>query len=140
MKIVIAPAYHSLHTVIADIVNGNYTAEHIYCQRRNTVERIVLDDGSRVVVKRFKQPNALNRWVYGIFRKSKARRAYEHALRLTELGVDTPTPIAYILHGRGSWQRMVTEHLSASCMPRFVKRQVKVTRRRNSRYRACAAL
>ena len=96
MKIVIAPAYHSLHTVIADIVNGNYTAEHIYCQRRNNVERIVLDDGSRVVVKRFKQPNALNRWVYGIFRKSKARRAYEHALRLTELGVDTPTPIAYM--------------------------------------------
>ena len=41
-------------------------------------------------------PVFANRIVYRFFRKSKARRAYEYALRLTGLGIRTPQAIAYI--------------------------------------------
>ena len=95
MKIVIAPEYASLRNVINDIVAGRYTAEHVYCDSRNKVERLVLPDGSRVVVKRYKRPNIINSVVYGTLRKSKARRAYEYGMQLPQKGISTPQPIAY---------------------------------------------
>lgn len=47
------------------------------------------------VVKWFKAPNFFNRFIYGNFRKSKARRSYEYALKLQSLGIKTPVPIGY---------------------------------------------
>jgi len=47
------------------------------------------------VVKWFKSPNFFNRFIYGNFRKSKARRSYEYALKLQSLGIKTPVPIGY---------------------------------------------
>jgi len=47
------------------------------------------------VVKWFKAPNFFNRLIYGNFRKSKARRSYEYALKLQSLGIKTPVPIGY---------------------------------------------
>ena len=37
-----------------------------------------------------------NRVAYSWFRKSKASRAYENAVRISQLGFDTPAPIAYL--------------------------------------------
>lgn len=51
--------------------------------------------GDRLVVKRYKRPNAFNTLIYSFFRKSKARRAYEHARRLQALGIGTPQPVAW---------------------------------------------
>ncbi len=48
------------------------------------------------VVKSFRKPNIVNKFVYGIFRPSKAKRSYENALKLTEIGVGTPFPVGYI--------------------------------------------
>ena len=48
------------------------------------------------VVKSFRRPNCINRWVYGTFRPSKARRSFEHANLLTAAGIGTPRPIGYI--------------------------------------------
>lgn len=48
------------------------------------------------VVKSFKKPNIVNKFVYGIFRPSKARRSYENALKLIDIGVGTPFPVGYI--------------------------------------------
>ncbi|MBP3420114.1 MAG: hypothetical protein J6K74_05965 [Marinifilaceae bacterium] len=50
----------------------------------------------RYVVKAFRKPNLINRFVYGIFRPSKAKRAYDNALLLQDIGIGTPTPIGYI--------------------------------------------
>lgn len=47
------------------------------------------------VVKWFKAPNFFNRLIYGNFRKSKARRSYEYALKLQSLSIKTPVPIGY---------------------------------------------
>jgi tRNA A-37 threonylcarbamoyl transferase component Bud32 len=49
-----------------------------------------------VIVKRYKKPHLINRIAYTFFRPSKAKRAYEYALRLSELSINTPAPIAYI--------------------------------------------
>lgn len=56
----------------------------------------------RLNIKEFRIPNPLNRWVYAYLRRSKARRAFDNALRLRELGFNTPAPVAWIeRHGAG---------------------------------------
>ena len=61
---------------------------------RNHIRKVEL--GKEVLtIKRFKTPNIFNGLVYRYLRKSKARRSYEYALRLSELGIGTPQPIAY---------------------------------------------
>ena len=52
--------------------------------------------GKSFIVKSYKKPNIVNKFIYGIFRPSKARRSYENALKLLEIGVGTPFPVAYI--------------------------------------------
>lgn len=48
------------------------------------------------VVKSFKIPNIINQIVYAYFRDSKAKKSYINAIKLHELGINTPTPIGYI--------------------------------------------
>jgi hypothetical protein len=58
--------------------------------------RTIEYEGQRFVVKAFKRPHLINQFIYGIFRPSKAKRSYEHALLMQEIGVGTPQPIGYI--------------------------------------------
>ena len=95
MKITIHPEYEHLRDNITNFALGNYTADKVYCNRRNVVEKITMQ-GREYVVKRYKKPNFINRLAYTYLRKSKARRAYEYALRLLENGVETPKPVAYV--------------------------------------------
>lgn len=62
--------------------------------RRNLI-KIVEKDGKRFNIKSFKQPNYINRYVYVLFRKSKAERSFEFAEKLIKRGIGTPKPIAY---------------------------------------------
>ncbi len=62
---------------------------------RNEIKKIRCSDYT-LVVKSFKTPNLLNRLVYTYFRGSKADKAYNNALRLQELGINTPEPVAVI--------------------------------------------
>ena len=61
---------------------------------RNTIKAFEVE-GERLAVKRFKRPNLLRAVIYTFFRRSKARRSYEHAVRLRALGVDSPEPVAW---------------------------------------------
>ena len=65
----------------------------IHC-RRNELRDMTFGDVN-MVVKSFAIPNLVNRWVYGVFRKSKAQRSYEYAEKLNSLGIKSPAPIAY---------------------------------------------
>lgn len=76
-------------------------AEIIYDGRRNTIYRLVLEDGTVVSVKAFRVPPFPNPYVYGLFRRSKARRSYENAVKLLSLGFGTPSPIGYVETWRG---------------------------------------
>lgn len=69
-------------------------AQIIY-EGRNRVARVVCD-GKPLIVKEFKVPNIINRYVYVTLRKSKARRSFENALRLLQMDFGTPAPIAWM--------------------------------------------
>ena len=53
-------------------------------------------NGREYVVKSFHRPNFINRFVYGIFRPSKAKRSYDHADMYLKIGVGTPRPVGYL--------------------------------------------
>lgn len=67
---------------------------------RNVIKSYDLDTDdstlSRVVVKRFRKPNFIQRIVYTFFRKSKAERAFHNGARLLERGISTPENLAYV--------------------------------------------
>ncbi|PHM17696.1 MAG: hypothetical protein CJD30_05590 [Sulfuricurvum sp. PD_MW2] len=68
---------------------------HSIHKARNELKIIELA-GVKTVVKSFKVPHLINRIVYTFFRHSKAYKSYHNALRLQELGISTPQPIALI--------------------------------------------
>ena len=67
---------------------------------RNTIKAFEAE-GERLVVKRFKRPNLLRAVIYTFFRRSKARRSYEHAVRLHEKGIEHRD----FNHGNILWDR-----------------------------------
>ena len=71
-----------------------YNCGTVIHNRRNQLRRLTIG-GTDVVVKRFARPNIVNSIVYGIFRRSKANRSYKYATEINELGIVSPTPIAY---------------------------------------------
>ncbi|GEL11405.1 hypothetical protein FGL01_21440 [Flavobacterium glycines] len=82
--------------------------------KRNTIKLFELDDKT-INIKSFKVPHIVNRIVYRYFRKSKARRSYEYAVRLLENGIGTPQPVAFFENS--NWLGLkdsyyVSEHLS----------------------------
>jgi tRNA A-37 threonylcarbamoyl transferase component Bud32 len=72
---------------------------------RNIVKRFAVDNAdeilSRVVVKRFKFPNIVQRIAYSFYRDSKAKRAFHNAAELRRRGVSTPIEIAYMEQWQG---------------------------------------
>lgn len=89
------PEYAYLHPsfeAIREIFAGD---DHSIHKARNEL-KIIEMDGIKTVVKSFKVPHPLNRIVYSYFRRSKAYKSYHNALRLQELGICTPEPIALI--------------------------------------------
>ena len=99
MRQVIHPDYTDLTDGLLKLAHGEYSPVKTFCNNRNKVDLASLD-GKPVVVKKYKRTNQLTGIIYTFFRKSKARRAYEHALRLLSLGISTPFPIAYIEESR----------------------------------------
>ena len=76
------------------IINFDSKGEAFGNQKRNSLKLFNLDDFT-VNVKSFKIPNLINQIAYNFFRKSKAQRSYEYALKLKNLGIGTPEPVAY---------------------------------------------
>lgn len=87
--------YQSLKASFESIQEIFAGDDHSIHKARNELKIIELD-GIKTVVKSFKVPHLLNRIVYTYFRKSKAYKSYHNALRLEELGISTPKPIALI--------------------------------------------
>ncbi|MCQ2323625.1 MAG: glycosyltransferase [Paludibacteraceae bacterium] len=115
MQIVINPKYESLRPWIEQLPNTFAHSGEVIYDARNQIRVIKGADGILYNVKRYHQPRFLNRIIYTLFRAPKAQRAYDNACRLLSLGIDTPTPIAYILTGnllKDSY--LVTIHSSLS--------------------------
>lgn len=96
MQFVVHPDFAHLKPEITDCLNRFSTkGEEVYKGSRNSIKYFELED---VVlnIKAFKKPNFIKKIIYTYFRESKAKRSYEYALKLLELGIKTPQPIAYI--------------------------------------------
>ncbi|WP_295935912.1 lipopolysaccharide kinase InaA family protein [uncultured Alistipes sp.] len=94
MKITINPAMRHLGHFVEQLPELFPVSGEVLHDGRNQI-RVFDIGGERFVVKRYKRPNLLNTIAYSFFRKSKARRAYEHALHLRELDIDTPEPVSW---------------------------------------------
>ena len=93
MKFEINPRFEPLRSFIEELPDHFDQGELIF-QGRNTIRAFEVA-GEKITVKRFRKPSGLNALCYGLLRKSKARRAYEHALELCRLGIPTPEPIGW---------------------------------------------
>ena len=94
-KIVISNRFEKIRKYIESIPSRNENMGEAIYSARNTIYRSD-ESGIDLTIKSFKIPHLLNRVIYTFFRKSKARRSYEYATKLLEMGINTPQPIAYI--------------------------------------------
>lgn len=86
---------------------------------RNQLRRISYN-GTDYVVKAFRRPNAVNRWVYGTLRPSKALRSYRNALLFQRIGVGTPQPVGYYNLRRGlQFDRSYFVTVASTCPYRY---------------------
>lgn len=96
----IAPAYKTCEREIRALVsNFNRDGETLF-HKRNTIKRMQLGNAA-VAVKSFRIPGFVQSLIYGLCRKSKARRSFEHALKLQQLEISTPAPVAYLENKKG---------------------------------------
>ncbi|MFI3292377.1 MAG: lipopolysaccharide kinase InaA family protein [Rikenellaceae bacterium] len=100
-EIFINPRYAYLTDFIEKLpLNFDKEGVLIRCDR-NTVKCFEIGT-VRINVKEFCVPSFfLNRFIYCNLRKPKAVRAYENAIKLKDVGIESPVPIAYMLRKRG---------------------------------------
>lgn len=95
MHIHIHPKYAHIKEELSKIPNDDYEHIHTFCNNRNLVEQTKIRNYI-FVIKKYRVPNIANRIIYTFFRKSKAQRAYNNALKILRYGINTPFPVAYI--------------------------------------------
>ena len=95
MKIILAKNYIQFQAKLTAHIDSFKTSGVQFGEAgRNTIKLFDLD-GEQINIKSFKVPNFINQVVYNFFRKSKAQRSFEYATKLLNLGIGTPTPIAF---------------------------------------------
>lgn len=94
-KIVINNNYIQLKEYLTNLHNVFLDTGNTIYEGRNTIKTFDVNN-LYLNVKSFKKPHLVNQFAYATFRKSKANRSYTYAEKLLALGIDTPTPIAYM--------------------------------------------
>ncbi|MDH5412908.1 MAG: Kdo domain containing protein [Flavobacteriaceae bacterium] len=98
MNIMLNKNFENLKNDLFEIISNYSNFDNAFgTGKRNSLKKIDLGDRV-IVVKSFKIPHPINKFVYRFLRSSKAQRSYEYATKLIELGIKTPTPIAFIEH------------------------------------------
>lgn len=94
-------------------------------QGRNTLKLFTVGN-KKFVVKSFDCTNKFRNYIYGIFCKSKARRAYDNAIKLYEEGINTPQAVAYInIRHKGALRRsyFISTYAEEFCSMRQIFQQ-----------------
>lgn len=102
IRIRIAPSWQSRSWFVRALVRPGYFERHgeTLHDGRNRVKRFEVD-GCLLAVKSYVRLSIINRFFYGFIRRSKAERAYRHAIRLRSAGIDTPEGVAFVEIRRG---------------------------------------
>lgn len=95
MKFIANPQYKQHKDILRDFLLNFDTSGVMFCDGKRNKIKLFEFENTIVNVKSFKVPNLINRIVYKFVRKSKAKRSFEYANRLIELGIGTPQPIAF---------------------------------------------
>lgn len=93
--IVINSEYEDLQAFLTELPANFEHSGDVVQNRRNVIKSMEYDEYS-LNVKRYRKPILINRFVYSLFRKPKAYKAYYNALEVIERGFKTPIPIAFI--------------------------------------------
>ena len=93
--LVIHPDFKELGDFILSLPERFEKNEGVVIHKGRNELRKMEYGGREYVVKSFHRPNIINRFVYGIFRPSKAKRSYDHAELYLKIGVGTPQPVGY---------------------------------------------
>jgi serine/threonine protein kinase len=91
----IAPGFEKLEQWVKNLPLIFSSSGFTVYKDRNVI-KIFEELGFDLNVKSFKLPNLVNRFAYIYLRGSKAARSFQYARRFLDLGVLTPTPIAYV--------------------------------------------
>lgn len=91
----IFPIYRHLSGFIDQLPRRFDTEGSLLHKGRNTV-KLFEANGTRLVVKKFRKPNIVQRMAYTFFKPPKAARAYMYAVRLRARDIGTPHEVAYI--------------------------------------------
>ena len=92
----IHPNYKSRQQEISNCIEQfNVKGNSILEGSRNAIKSFNLATET-INIKSFKKPNGFNGFVYKFIRKSKAKRSFQNAQHLLNLGILTPFPVAYI--------------------------------------------
>ena len=94
--LVLHPDYRHLEKFMRSLPQRFENNEGEIIHNGRNILRTIEYEGVRYVIKSFRTPNIINRFVYGFFRASKAKRSYHHALLLQSLGIGTPQPVGYM--------------------------------------------
>ena len=95
----INPNYKNFTNMVKNIDRVFETSGSYIHRARNSIKCININ-GIDVIVKSFKSPNFFNRFYYSFFNTSKAKRSFDHSKHLQKLGINCPTPIAFV-EGKG---------------------------------------
>ena len=96
----ISPSYSKLTEFVTELPHNFSKSGKVLFKKRNEI-RMISIEGYDVNVKSFKIPHLINKIAYKYFRGSKARHSFEYGIRLSDLDVNTPEPIAYIETSKG---------------------------------------
>jgi len=95
MNLTVNPEYNSLTNWIKDIPSFfSAKGETIYKSRNEL--KVFYTEFGKVVVKSFRVPHIINRFVYTFLRVSKAGRSYTYSMEILKRGFQTPQPVACI--------------------------------------------
>lgn len=89
------PHYPDFAGVLQDIP-ALFDAQGTTIHKARNELKVMELKGIDCVVKAFRIPNIINQFAYAYIRGSKARKSYQNAVKLKELDVTTPEPIAFI--------------------------------------------
>ena len=90
------PRYNNFENRLLDYIEHfDSKGEDFVKGQRNQIKLFKLDTLT-INIKSFKVPHLINQIVYKYFRKSKAKRSFEFANKLSSLNIGTPAPIGFV--------------------------------------------
>ncbi len=96
MKYIFNPSFFKTSDKqIINCINKFDTEGSLFGDGKRNIIKLFELEGVIINIKSFKIPHLINKIAYKYFRKSKARRSYEYAIKLLENRIGTPQPIAY---------------------------------------------